>query len=283
MCKVISIINNKGGVGKTTTELLLSELLAYLGKKVLCVDHDGQGNSSLGFHAYIEDSEAVLKGRALPEREHIAELYKYRYRTKEEVRSLIRPTHIVGVDIIPSSNRHKGTPADVIKNTGNNNIILKKALACIKDDYDYILIDNAPANDILTVNSIFASNYIITPVRVEGYSYKGLKETLADILYIKNEHDLEGVEFLGAFITQASVITNAYKDRKEICETALHEKFLKTPIRADTKINEMESKHVSLINYCPTSNALHDYAMLLLEMNILDEDAQKELAEIFQK
>ena len=145
------------------------------------------------------------------------------------------------------------------------------------------MIDNAPASDILTVNSIFASDYIVTPVRVEDYSYKGLKETVADIIYIKREHDLEHVEFLGAYITQANIITNAYKNRLQICEAALQEKFLKTPIRMDTKINELESKHVSLINFCPQSNALNDYAKLLLEMHILDEAAQAELDCIFQQ
>lgn len=276
--KIISIINNKGGVGKTTSTGILAELLAYLGKRVLCVDLDQQSNLSMMFKAYIEDSEDVINGIEQPQDKNIAELFKYRYRTPEDVKSLIKNTPVKNLDIIPSSKRHKHTQVTITTNeTGNNNIILKKALATIKDDYDYILIDNAPASDVLTVNSMFTSDYILTPVRVEAFSYKGLRETLDSIAYIKEEHDLDTVNFLGCFITQAELNTNIFRDLKKEYTKSLGDKFFQTPIRKDISIAEIETDFRPILEYNANSNVVFDYGQLLLEFNILDENSKNVL------
>lgn len=273
MC-IISIINNKGGVGKTTSTSVIAELLAYLGKAVLVVDLDAQSNLSMFFHEHDEDDQEVLSGFKQPQKQNIYELFKYKYRNKEEVQKLIRRTNIEGIDIIPSSKRLKKTPSELINDTGNINVILKRALKSITENYDFILIDNAPANNILTVNSMFASDYILIPVRVESFSYKGLRETLSSILYIKEEHDLE-IEFLGAFITQVNSQTNVYKEIKAQYELELGNKFFKTPVRIDTKINEIEVNLKPLLSYSLESNALIDYAKLMLEMDILDKNSKE--------
>lgn len=279
MCKVISIVNNKGGVGKTTSTGIIAQLIAYLGKKVLVIDLDQQSNLSMLLSSYIEDSDDVINGITPASVQNIAELFKYRYRDAANVRGLIRSTPVPNLDIIPSSKRHKNTVLNISANTtGNNNIILKKALATIKDEYDYILIDNAPANDILTVNSMFASDMVLVPVRVEGFSHKGLQETLDTIIYIKEEHDLDHLKFGGTFITQAEKNTVIFKDLFESYESTLAEKFLKTSIRKDIKVCELESIFKPLLEYCPNSNVVFDYSKLILELNILDEDAASDLA-----
>lgn len=277
MAVIISIINNKGGVGKTTSTAVLAELMAYLGKKVLIVDLDPQANLSLLFNSYTEDSKAVIIGINKPEKENVCELFKYRYREEGQVRTLIYPTEVVNIDIIPSSTRQKHSPSNIIMNTGNNNIILKKALHPVSKNYDFILIDNAPASDILTVNSMFASDYVLVPVRVEEFSLKGLKETLDSILYIKEEHDLDTLQFLGAFITQAETNTKIFKYNHNRCIEALQQRFLKTPIRKDKTIGEMETFFQPILGYNANTNALLDYAALLLEMNILDSDSAEML------
>lgn len=279
MAKIISIINNKGGVGKTATAIFLGELLAYLGAKVLEIDLDQQSNLSMTFNQYHEDSKEVIDGVVLPNRDeyNITELFRFRYRTKEEIMQLIKKTSIPNLDIIPSSKRHKHTPSNILQNTGNNNIILKKALMTITDEYDFILIDNAPASDILTVNSMFASDYVITPVRVEGYSYKGLKETLETIAYIKDEHDLENVKFLGTFLAQVKTNTVIFRDYREAYAEELDSQFFKTPIREDIKVQEIGSVFESVLTYCPNTNAVFDYAELLLETGLLDAEKQEML------
>lgn len=279
MCKVISIVNNKGGVGKTTSTGIIAQLIAWLGKKVLVVDLDQQSNLSMLLNRYIEDRDDIINGITPAPVPNIAELFKYRYRDVDNVRSLIKSTQVPNLFIIPSSKRHKNTVLNISANTtGNNNIILKKALATIKDEYDYILIDNAPANDILTVNSMFASDMVLVPVRVEGFSHKGLQETLDTIIYIKEEHDLDHLKFGGTFITQAEKNTVIFKDLFESYESTLAEKFLKTAIRKDIKVCELESIFKPLLEYCPNSNVVFDYSKLILELNILDEDAASNLA-----
>lgn len=276
MCTVISVINNKGGVGKTTSTGIISQLLAYLGKKVLDIDLDQQSNLSMMLDCYVNDSEDVMNGIVPAEFPNIAEVFHYRYRNREDVVATIQHTSIENLDIIPSSKRHKNTQLHINMNeTGNNNIILKKALTTIKEDYDYIIIDNAPANDILTVNSMFASDLVIVPVRVEGFSYKGLKETIETIEYIVEEHDLASIE-LGAFITQAETNTNVFKALFENYANELVDKFYMVPIRKDIKISEIETSFSPILEYCPDTNAVFDYANLILSMNILpDEDAKR--------
>lgn len=273
MATVISVINNKGGVGKTSSTAILAELMAFLGLKVLCIDLDEQSNLSMIFKCYVEDSQEVINDTAYPEERNIAELFRYRYRTADDMASLIKETSIDGLYVIPSSKRHKKTPAHIMANeTGNNNIILKKALAAVKEKFDFILIDNAPASNILTVNSMFASDYIITPVRAEGFSYKGLRETIETIAYIKEEHDIENANFLGTFITQVEMNTNIFKELNNSYNEELGAKYLKTPIRKDIKISEMETIFQSLLSYAPNTKAIFDYSHLLLELNILPSD-----------
>lgn len=275
MSKVISLVNNKGGVAKTTSTGVILQLLAYLGKKVLGIDLDPQCNLSMMLGCFEVEADIVVRGEAASTTKNIADLFKYHYRTKEDVSTLIKQTAIANLDMIPASKRHDSTVMNLTFNqTGNNNIILKKALATIKDDYDYILIDNAPAKDVLTVNSLYASDYIYVPVREEEFSYWGLKETISTLLYIKEEHEIES-EFGGAFITQVETITNSYKNTKRRYEDELENKFLKTAIRKDTKISDIEKKFRPILSYCPDTNAVFDYAHLIIEMQILDESSER--------
>lgn len=281
--KVISVINNKGGVSKTTTVNILATLFAVVQKKVLIVDCDESGNLSMSYGHYTDDPISVLEGIENSPSPNIAELYRYRYRSAEDLKKVIYHTYNPMIDIIPSSKRHKHTPAHILQSTGNNNVILKKALQAIQDDYDYILIDNAPADNILTVNSMFASDYILIPIRIENYSYKGLRETLNSLDYIIEEHDLDSLTFLGTFFTQVNPRTNIFQDMLNKCQSdfsdaGLDGKFFKSYIRVDTKICEINACFRSILDY-PNSIALIDYAKLLLETDLLDDASAKILEE----
>lgn len=278
MAKIISIINHKGGVGKTTSTAILAELLAFLGKKVLLVDADPQGNLSKMMKQHVDDSDTVVNGLEMSDFLTIHELYKLRYRTKEQVQTVIHHTYIENIDIIPSTRRHSMTTTYLLVNSaGNVNNILKKALDTVKDEYEYILIDNAPATDILTVNSFFATDEIVTPVRCEAFSHDGLKEILSRIAYIKEEHDIDTVNFKGVFITQVEPGTNIYKDIREAYAQELQEKFLDTPIRKTVTIQEIETDFKPLLMYKPDNSAVFDYAELLLGLDVLDMEAVNRL------
>lgn len=281
--KTISILNNKGGVGKTTTANILACLLSTLNKRVLLVDCDESGNLSLSYHHYVEDPLSVLDGMEPPEKFNIAELFRFRYQTKEEVQKVIYSTKIAGVDIIPSSERHKHTPNHILQSQRNNNVILKKALQTIKNDYDFILLDNAPADNILTVNSMFASDYVLIPLCTENYSYRGLCKTLNNLNCIIEEYELHSLAFLGAFFTCVNPQTNIFKEmmkqcREDFSRAGLQEKLFQTYIRSDTKINRINASFRSIRHY-PESNALMDYASLLLETGLLEPPSAQTLKE----
>lgn len=279
--KVISILNNKGGVAKTTSTGVLAQIFAYLGKKVLVVDLDGQANTSAIFNNFRIDSQDVIDGIELPDKFNVTELFKYRYRTKEEVEAIIVPTQIKGVDLIPSSERYNNVNVIVTMNTGNNYLILKRALETVKNEYDYILLDNAPANNILTVNSLFASDMVIVPVQVEQFSYIGLTQTLNMIAYIKEEHGIDYPEIAGIFLTLVEKKTNQYKKYEQKYREEFRCQFFETSIRKDIKMKEAIDSIQPILAKCPDSRALEDYAALILEMNILDKEAKELLIQSF--
>lgn len=270
--KILSIVNNKGGVGKTTSTIFMGELLALLGKKVLLVDTDESANLSMILGHLQEDSQNVVNGLEPPEKNNISEVYRYRLRTEEEVKKCIQPVKR-GLDLIPSSKRFSMIPDQLllqsIKQSQNNNIILKRALQSVSGDYDYIIIDTAPRNDIIIINSLTASDYVVIPVRSEGVSFKGFKETITRLADLKEDYDITA-EFIGCFQTAAEISTRIYKEYEAEYRSMLGKKALPS-IRKDVKVNEaLSMAGENLIEYTASSNVLYDYGMLLLAMDILD-------------
>lgn len=127
------------------------------------------------------------------------------------------------------------------------------------------------------MNAIAASDYIITPVREDGFSKKGLKEILDVVNDIKEEHDLDHVKFLGTFLTQVDARTKVVQERLADYRQSIPDLLFKTYIRRDTKIAQMESKFVPMLSHSLESNALIDYCHLLLEMNVLGEEQKNKL------
>lgn len=276
--QIISIVNNKGGVGKTTSTAFMGEILSLFGKKVLLIDTDESGNLSMLFKHFQEDCNNVLNNLEAPEQLNISEIFKYRYKTEGEVQKTIYSVH-QDLDIMPSSKRLSLIPDMLLlqskSNNLNNNIILKKAVKTISDKYDYIFIDTAPRNDILIVNSLMTSDYIVVPVRSEGFSFKGFRETLTTLANLKEEYDISA-EFLGAYQTSAEKNTNIYKEFDAEYNKMLGKKNLPC-IRKDKTVNELlSSAGDNLIKYTASSNVLYDYCMLLIAMDILDS-ATKQL------
>lgn len=270
--KIVSIVNNKGGVAKTTSTAFFGEILSLFGKKVLLVDTDESGNLSLLFNQFIGDEKNIMLGIEEAKQKNIAEIFKFHYRTKEEVTDCIyniRPN----LDIIPASSRLRNIPDTLLlqSRTGNvnNNIILKRALRTVSCNYDYIFIDSAPRNDILIVNNLIASDYILIPVRSDGFSLKGFKEVIAEIADLREEYGVEA-EFLGVFQVAAETNTNIYKELDTKYKEMLGKKSLPC-IRKDVKVNELLTVvNNDIINYTSSSNVLYDYCMLLLSTGILD-------------
>jgi len=284
--KVISVVNNKGGVGKTTTCIFLGEILSLFGKKTLLIDTDESGNLSFFFNHFTEDSRNVMSGIDAPDQPNITEVFKYRFSTEDELRNTICPIN-ENLDLIPSSKRFNSIPDFLLLQSRtsniNNNIILKRAIKSISDIYDYIIIDTAPSNDIITINSLMASDGMIIPVQSESFSLKGLKEIITNLSELIEEYDIP-IEFLGAFQTAAEINTNVFKDSNEDYEQLLGSKNLPC-IRKDIKVKEALKKCVGdeLIKYTMSSNVLYDYCMLLISMNILDQDTANLIQKAYEQ
>lgn len=271
--KVMGAINIKGGVGKTTTICCLAETLAELGLKVLHIDADPQANSSQLFNRY-QTSEKTINN---------IYLYKGSDINYENIVSCIQKTDNPNIDIIASTEELTFTCNNVAYDTSRaQQYILKKAISFIKDEYDMILIDNTPFFNILSINTLCACDYIITPVQANGFSYAGLTMLLSQILNTKDEFN-PNLEFLGVFFTNVNPRKVVFKDLYESYKNEIGEKFLTQYIRQDKNVDESNTAFIPLVKYNKNCNAVKDYRKLLQSFNILDEKEKSLLDEIIKK
>ncbi len=184
MAKIISFINQKGGVGKTTSAINTASYLAELGKFVLLVDLDPQGNATSG----LGINQDKIKNS----------LYNAMVEEKDVEDTIIR-TETVGLSIIPSTSDLAGANIDLVE-MEKREFKLKKVLDKLRYDYDYIIIDSPPSLGILTINGLTASDSLIIPVQAEYYALEGLGQLLKTIELVKgNLHP--DLEIMGALIT----------------------------------------------------------------------------------
>lgn len=272
MGTIISFMNNKGGVGKTASTEVIAELLVALGKKVLIVDLDAQSNASMITRRYGNPESSIRT------------IFTEKLRTHESVSACIQQTDIHNLDIIASCLEHAETQTVLTcEKSININIILKRALDTIRNEYDYIIIDNAPANDSLVVNSIIASDYVFIPAKDERLSYEGAKTTLDTILTVKEEFMVDSVKFGGVFLTDIDKRTNRHKEWIETYKKEFQTSYLNSFIRSSVKVGDMESKCIPLMKLKDNGEVLYDYSCLLLEMNILNSTDEAVLKNIIKE
>ena len=179
MAKIISIINQKGGVGKTTTAVNLSALMADMGQRVLIVDLDPQGNTTSGLGMAVEDASVyeVLMGRI-------------------QMHDLVEKTDFKNLSIAGSDIRLAGAELEMVT-VDKREFRLKTALAAVAKDFDFIMIDCPPSLSLLTVNALTASDSVIIPIQCEYYALEGVASLIQTIQRVKKSFnprlDIEGV------------------------------------------------------------------------------------------
>lgn len=182
MAKVVAIANQKGGVGKTTTCVNLSSCVAALGKKVLVVDLDPQGNTTSGYGVAKHASESNVYSCLIDD---------------VDVRQAIVKTKF-NADLVPSNTQLAGAALELAPLPHRENR-LRSALAPVVPVYDYIFIDCAPSLDLLTVNALCACDTVIIPIQCEYYALEGLSELMATLKTVRKKYnrylDIEGVVF----------------------------------------------------------------------------------------
>ena len=184
MGKIISVANQKGGVGTTTTAVNLAACLGHLKNKVLLVDIDPQGNATSGFGVEKRRVQATSYDVLIGEK------------TMEE--ALIH-TSFTGVDLIPSSISMAGAEIELVDEE-NRIERLKAALSPLKGNYDYILIDCPPSLGLITLNAFTASDTVLIPTQCEYYSLEGLSQLMATVRQVKRKYN-PAIEIEGVLLT----------------------------------------------------------------------------------
>lgn len=247
--KIFSIVNQKGGVGKTTTAVNLAAALAMLEKKVLLIDADPQGNASTGFGISLSQRQKTIYEILIGEC---------------DIDQALVPTKISNLKIITSTVDLSACEIELV-NIEKKEYLLRRALKKIIHDFDYILIDCPPSLGILTINSLVASDSVLIPMQCEFFSLEGLSHLLTTLDLIKDN--------LNHHLTITGIILTMHDRRNKLTEQVesdvrdfLKEKVFRHVIPRNIKLSEAPSHGLPGLIYDPKSSGAQAYLGLAKEV-----------------
>jgi len=249
MGKIITIANQKGGVGKTTTAINLSASLGVLEKKVLLVDIDPQSNSSSGLGINVRELEKTIYELLLDQ---------------ENVYDVILKSNFPNLWVLPASINLVGAEIELV-NQENREKRLKFVLDKIVDEYDFIIIDSPPSLGLLTVNGLTAAHSVIIPVQCEYYALEVLGQLLNTISLVKHSFnpnlDIEGV-LMTMHDSRLRISNSVIEDVRKHFQN----KVFKTIISRNVRLAEAPSFNMPVIEYDITSTGAQNYLALANEI-----------------
>jgi chromosome partitioning protein len=255
MAKVISLVNQKGGVGKTTSSINLAAALGQLGQRVLLIDMDPQSNATTGLGISSSDFNYdvydLLSGNI-------------------DVRKVILKTEFKNLSIIPSTLNLAGIDVEFVKHMLEDqefkqNEQLKNAIKDIQDDYDYIIIDCQPSLGLSTMNSLTASNSVIIPVQCEFFALDGITQLLNSIIMVQSSLN-PTLRIEGVLLTMLDGRTNIGLEVIEEIRKYFKDKVFDTIIPRLVRLVEAPSHGKPINEYDPDSRATEAYANLAKEV-----------------
>ncbi|OPJ55447.1 ParA family protein [Alkalithermobacter paradoxus] len=255
MGKIVAVFNQKGGVGKTTTNVNLSACIGKEGKKILVIDLDPQGNTTSGFGIDKNEVEYTIYDVLLGEK---------------RIKEVTLETEFENIHIVTSSTELAGAEIEL---TGieNRELILKKALKDVKDDYDYIFIDCPPSLGLLTINSLTAVDSVLIPIQCEYYALEGVSQLMETIGLIKNSLnpnlEIQGV-VLSMFDGRANLSIQVVEEVKRFFKGSVYT----TIVPRNVRLAEAPSHGKPIVYYDPRCKGAEAYTELAQEFIDLEED-----------
>lgn len=243
MGKAIAIFNQKGGVGKTTTNINLGACLAIKGKKVLMLDIDPQGNTTSGIGVQKKNLEYTV--------------YDLLVTDNFDTKKAIIHTSVPGLDIIPASVNLAGAEIELVQLEGRERR-LKKTIDKVRDDYDYILVDCPPSLGLLTINSLTAVESVLIPIQCEFYALEGVSQLVSTINLVKKSLN-SNIEIEGVILSMFDGRTNLSVQVVQEVKKYFGSKVYATVIPRNIRLAEAPSYGMAITEYDPKSKGAQAY------------------------
>lgn len=257
MGKIISVANQKGGVGKTTTTVNLCTILAKKNKKILLIDADPQGNatSGLGMEKEVEYSTYDILVNDI------------------EMEDVIQKTTIKNLEICPANMNLAGAEVELVSMMSREQR-LKEKIEKVKEKYEYIFVDCPPSLGLITLNSFTASNSVLIPVQCEYFALEGLGQLLNTINLVKKHLNKE-IKIEGALLTMYDIRTNLSNQVVKEVKKYFGDRVYKTVIPRNVKLSEAPSYGMPITEYDSRSKGAKSYIKFAKEFQKMNEEEKK--------
>jgi len=249
MGKIIAIANQKGGVGKTTTSVNLGAGLAQVGKKVLLIDIDAQGNATTGVGIEKSELDQCIYNVLVED---------------ADVQGVIQKTATENLDVLPATIQLAGAEIELVP-TISREVRLQRALQPIRNEYDYIIIDCPPSLGLLTINALTAADSVIIPVQCEYYALEGLSQLLNTVRLVQ-KHLNKNLAIQGVLLTMLDARTNLGIQVIDEVKKYFRDKVYRSIIPRNVRLSEAPSHGKPIMQYDAKSKGAEVYIDLAEEV-----------------